>query len=225
MYFILNRKKETYIKRATDNGHPANPRPARIYKMLFVWKTREEFKRHVKLCQGDEPREYIILDEAEITEHNREEITEYRKEYEQATNTHIKEWHNITQDRDTEPTQHATTQYFNIQDPTTPEEAQPPTPTKEERKYIINKYLETAELIPDAEYKQLKEELKPPEDTTPILDEEEDQQEPDNIFYKYTNARGEEGTISEYLRTTNGQILTTINYKQAENGRKRKKNN
>ena len=48
------------------------------------------------------------------------------------------------------------TQYFNIQEPETPEQATPPTPTPQEKKHIIKTYLETAELISDAEYTQLK---------------------------------------------------------------------
>jgi hypothetical protein len=58
---------------------------------MFVFKTRDEFKKHTKYTQ--EPRKYIILDDTDITDENMEEIKEYRKEYEENTKTHIKEWH------------------------------------------------------------------------------------------------------------------------------------
>ena len=68
----------------------------------FVFKTREEFKKHLKLC-GNEPRNYKILEE----QPNTRELT-------------------------TAPEEQPNTQYLKIQNPTTPEEAQPPTPTEKE---------------------------------------------------------------------------------------------
>lgn len=104
----------------------------------FIFKTKEEFKAHVKLWKN-EPRNYKILEEQEP-----------------------------------QPEPATKTQYFNIQEPTTADEATPPTPTPQEKKHRIKTYLETAELISDAEYTQLKKELEPPEDTTPILDEDDE---------------------------------------------------
>jgi len=105
---------------------------------------------------------------------------------------HVKQWGNEPrnykileeQNQEQEPKpQQTTTQYFNIQDPTTPEEAIPPTPTPQEKKHLIKEYLKNEELIPDTEYKQIHQILnpEPPEDTIQILDEEEThpQEEPE----------------------------------------------
>ena len=58
----IKHKEIKLYRRATDNGHPARPRPARIYKMEFVFNTREELKKHVKQWVN-EPRHYKILED------------------------------------------------------------------------------------------------------------------------------------------------------------------
>ena len=87
--FYIKQKKIKVYKKATDNGHPARPRPTRIYKMEFVFNTREEFKNFVKLWQN-EPRNYKILEDQ-----NREQEPEP-----QQTTT---QYYNI-QDPPTQPT-------------------------------------------------------------------------------------------------------------------------
>ena len=47
-----------------------------IYIMSFLFITEKEFKAHVKLCQGDEPRHYIIL-EGHTLQEKKQIINEY----------------------------------------------------------------------------------------------------------------------------------------------------
>ena len=108
--------------------------------MDFIFNTREEFKKFVKLW-GNAPQNYKILEDNNNTE---------------ATNTNTTH----TEEQETK------TQYYNIQEPTTPEEAQPPTPTREEQQKILKDYLNTAEIIPEEEYIKIQQTLnpEPPED-------------------------------------------------------------
>lgn len=144
--------------------------------MEFIFKTRADFKNHVKMC-GNEPRNYKILEEQEPKANNedmqqRQEEHESRLNEERELNNNINGTDNETHEED----KHIKTQYYNIQEPTTQEETTAPTPTQEEQKQIIKEYLKNTEIIPDKEYKQIQQQLnpEPPEDTTPILDEESD---------------------------------------------------
>jgi len=95
---------------------------------------------------------------------------------------HVKLWGNeprnfkILETQEPQPEPDTTTQYYNIQEPTTPEEAQHPTPTREEQHKILNNYLNTAEIIPEEDYNRIQQILnpEPPEDTSPILEEDDE---------------------------------------------------
>jgi hypothetical protein len=50
---------------------------------MFVFESRDSLTKEGKQKVTHEPRKYIILDETKITEENREEIKEYRMEYEE----------------------------------------------------------------------------------------------------------------------------------------------
>ena len=117
----------------------------------FVFKTREEFKKLVKLC-GNEPRNYIILEE----QPNAQELT--------------------TQEPTTPEQEQPKAQYLTIQEPTTPEEAQPPTPTEKEAHKILTNYLNNTELIEDKTYKTINNIIHPQKhDDAEILTDTEDE--------------------------------------------------
>ena len=68
------------------------------------------------------------------------------------------------------------TQYFTIQEPTAPEEAKPPTLTKEEKLKHIKDYLENEELISEERYKQIdKIRYEEEEEEAEILTDAEDE--------------------------------------------------
>ena len=94
----------------------------------FVFNTREEFNKLVKLC-GHEPRNYIILEE----QPNTQELT--------------------TQEPTAPEEGQPKTQYLKIQEPTMPEEAQPPKPTEKGANQILTGFFNNAEVIEDEIYK------------------------------------------------------------------------
>ena len=133
----------------------------------FVFKTREEFKKHIKLC-GNEPRNYKILEEQPKTQNLTIQDPTTQEEQQPKTQE-------LTTQEPTTPEQ-PNTQYLKIQEPTTPEEAQPPTPTEKEAHKILTNYLNNTELIEDETYKTINNVIHPQvHDEAEILTDTEDE--------------------------------------------------